>query len=62
MYHIAYLFLACVLAGFALANLPSSSLLTAGAASFLGVIGVIAIIVFSFLILYLGVKALFKGL
>ena len=61
MSQIAYLFLACILAGFALANVPTASILTAGLSSFLAVIGVIAIIIFSLVILYLGIRALFKG-
>ncbi|WP_079525667.1 MULTISPECIES: hypothetical protein [Halobacillus] len=58
MNHLALLYLACILAGFALANLPTSSVITAGIVSFFNIIGGIAIIVFSLALLYLGVKAL----
>ncbi|MFD2924496.1 hypothetical protein [Halobacillus naozhouensis] len=58
MYQLALLYLACILAGFALANLPTSSVITAGIVSFFNIIGGIAIIVFALALLYLGVKAL----
>ncbi|QKY71774.1 hypothetical protein Len3610_17190 [Lentibacillus sp. CBA3610] len=58
MYQLALLYLACVLAGFALANVPASSVITGGLASFLNVIGGIAIIIFAGAILYLGFKSL----
>ncbi|NRD78324.1 hypothetical protein HPT25_13210 [Bacillus sp. BRMEA1] len=58
MNQISVLFLACILAGFALVHMPTVSFL-AGLASFFHVIGALAILVFSIAILYLGVKALF---
>ncbi|RYG74207.1 hypothetical protein EU245_03055 [Lentibacillus lipolyticus] len=58
MYQLALLYLACVLAGFALANVPASSIISPGLASFLDVVGGIVIIVFSAAILYLGMKSL----
>ncbi|UOR10299.1 hypothetical protein [Halobacillus amylolyticus] len=58
MYHLATLYLACILAGFALANIPTSAVITAEVASFFSIIGGIAIIVFALALLYLGVKAL----
>ena len=56
--HHVWLYVACVLAGFALVNLPTSAFITAGVASFFAIIGAIAIIVFSLVLLYFGVRAL----
>ncbi|CAH2713604.1 MULTISPECIES: hypothetical protein [Neobacillus] len=61
MNHVAALFLACILAGFALIKMPVVSFL-AGLSSIFHVVGVLAILVFSFALLYLGVKALFTKL
>jgi hypothetical protein len=61
MHHLAALFLACILAGFALVHLPEISFL-AGLSSFFYIVGALAILVFSLVILYLGVKALFTKL
>lgn len=58
MKHGVLLYLACILAGFALANIPASSFISAGIASFFGIVGGIAVIVFSLVLLFLGVKAL----
>lgn len=58
MHQTVLLYLACVLAGFALANVPTSSVITAGIATFFQIIGGIAVIVFSVAILYLGIKTL----
>ncbi|MBP1948619.1 hypothetical protein SAMN05216232_3152 [Virgibacillus subterraneus] len=58
MHQTVLLYLACILAGFALANVPTSSVITAGIATFFQIIGGIAVIVFSLAILYLGVKTL----
>ncbi|MGP4107680.1 hypothetical protein [Virgibacillus sp. L01] len=58
MHQTVLLYLACILAGFALANIPTSSVITAGIATFFQIIGGIAVIVFSLTILYLGVKTL----
>jgi len=60
MYQLALFYLACVLAGFGLANLPSSTIITPEIANFFEVIGGIAIVVFSVAILYLGIKTLFQ--
>lgn len=60
MYQIAFVYLASILAGFALANLPTSAVITQGVADFLEVIGGIAIIVFSFALLFDGLSTLFK--
>ena len=61
MDRLAGLFLACILAGFALVHLPGISFL-AGLASFFHIVGALAILVFSLVLLYLGIKALFKVL
>lgn len=53
-----WLYLACILAGFALVSLPTSAFITAGIASFFAIVGAIAIIVFSLVLLYLGVRSL----
>ncbi len=58
MHQTVLLYLVCILAGFALANIPTSSVITAGIATFFQIIGGIAVIVFSLAILYLGVKTL----
>jgi hypothetical protein len=60
MSQLALLYLACVLAGFGLANLPLSSVISAEIANFFSIIGGIAMIVFALAILYLGFRALFK--
>ncbi|MCM3767325.1 MULTISPECIES: hypothetical protein [Bacillaceae] len=56
----AVLFLACILAGFALVKMPAISFL-AGLSSFFHVIGALAILIFALAILYYGVKALIKS-
>jgi amino acid transporter len=56
----AVLFLACILAGFALIKMPAISFL-ASLSSFFHVIGALAILIFAFAILYYGVKALIKS-
>ncbi|MFE8695016.1 hypothetical protein ACFYKT_01440 [Cytobacillus sp. FJAT-53684] len=58
MYLLPLLYVACMLAGFALINIPTSALITAGVASFFDIVGGIAVIVFAIALLYLGVKAL----
>ncbi|AZU61140.1 hypothetical protein [Neobacillus mesonae] len=57
----AYLFLACILAGFALVKMPAISFL-ASLSSLFDVVGALAILVFSVAILYLGVKGLLNKL
>ncbi|MFP5105501.1 hypothetical protein ACSU6B_01825 [Neobacillus sp. C211] len=61
MDRLANLFLACILAGFALVNMPTISFL-AGLSSFFHIVGALAILVFSFVLLYQGVKSLFSKL
>ncbi|SFA80409.1 MULTISPECIES: hypothetical protein [unclassified Bacillus (in: firmicutes)] len=56
---IVFLYVACILAGFALLDLPSLSFISS-LVTFFDIVGVIAIIVFSFALLYLGVKSLIK--
>ncbi|MFZ3578344.1 hypothetical protein [Virgibacillus sp. DJP39] len=58
MQHLVLLYLACILAGFALTNIPTTALITASIANFFVIIGGVAMIVFSLVLLYLGVKAL----
>ncbi|MDQ0269718.1 hypothetical protein [Cytobacillus purgationiresistens] len=60
MYQLAILYLAGILAGFGLANLPTSAIITPGIAEFFAIIGGIAVIVFSVAILYLGLKAILR--
>ncbi|WP_423801428.1 hypothetical protein [Neobacillus sp. SAB-20_R2A] len=57
----AILFLACILAGFALVKMPVIPFL-ASLASLFHVIGALAILIFALAILYLGAKAFFKKL
>lgn len=59
MYQRALLFLACMLAGFGLANIPTSTVINADIVSFFEVVGGISVIVFAVALLYLGFKALF---
>lgn len=60
MYQLAILYLACILAGFGLTNIPEVGFISAGITEFFSVVGAIAIIVFALALLYLGVKALFN--
>ncbi|QED47669.1 hypothetical protein [Cytobacillus dafuensis] len=60
MQALALLYLACILAGFALANIPTSVVITAGIANVLTIVGGIVIIVFVLALLYLGVKSFIK--
>ena len=57
----AVLFLACILAGFALVRMPEVPFLGSLTTFFQG-LGAFAILIFSGAILYLGVKALFNKL
>jgi hypothetical protein len=58
MNSVAVLFLAAILAGFALVNLPPVSFL-ADLHSFFFIVGGLVIIVFSFVIIYMALKTLF---
>lgn len=58
MYQRALLYVACMLAGFGLANVPVSSVINAGVVGFFEIVGGITIIVFGLALLYLGVKSL----
>ncbi|CAM3775869.1 hypothetical protein [Mesobacillus zeae] len=53
-------FLACILAGFALVNLPAVPMLS-GLVPFFEIVAALAIIIFSFVLLYMGLRALFSG-
>ncbi|SHG57459.1 hypothetical protein [Ornithinibacillus halophilus] len=55
-----YLYLACILAGFAMIYVPTSVVISAPIATFFGIVGGIVIIVFSLALLHLGLRALFK--
>jgi hypothetical protein len=61
MHQLANLFLACILAGFALIYMPFIYFLSS-LSSFFHVVGALAILVFSIALLYLGLKALFTKL
>ncbi|HLR41284.1 MAG TPA: hypothetical protein VK091_06370 [Virgibacillus sp.] len=58
MYHRALLYLACMLAGFGLANIPSSAAFNEGIHNFFEVVGGVSVIVFALALLSLGVKGL----
>lgn len=60
MYERTLLYVACILAGFGLANIPVSSVINDGIASFFEIIGGAMIIVFGLALLYLGIKKLFS--
>lgn len=57
MFHAAIIFLACILAGFALIQLPGIAFVS-GLLELFDIIGVLAIVVFSLALLFLGVKLL----
>ncbi|MCQ6282187.1 hypothetical protein [Bacillus sp. EB600] len=59
MNSIVFLFLAAIFAGFALVHLPVVAFLT-GLYPFFNLIGVLAILIFSIVLLALALKALFK--
>ncbi|MGZ4159282.1 MAG: hypothetical protein ACXVNF_00565 [Neobacillus sp.] len=59
MKSLAFLFLACILAGFALVNLPAISFLS-GLFPFFHIVGALAVLVFSFALIYEGLKAFFS--
>ncbi|MDE3838706.1 hypothetical protein C0966_04805 [Bacillus methanolicus] len=54
---IVWIYLASILAGYTLLNLPATSFLS-GLTPFFDIVGVVAMIVFSFALLYTGVKEL----
>ena len=58
MYQRTLLYLACMIAGFGMANVPTSTVINAGIAGFFEVVGGITIIVFGLALLYLGIKDL----
>ncbi|MDZ5472981.1 hypothetical protein SM124_14785 [Bacillus sp. 31A1R] len=61
MYHAAYLFLAAILAGFALivvTTISGTPAFVSSIAAFLTVLGAIAIIVFALAILFIAIKVL----
>lgn len=61
MNKIALLYLASILAGFALTITEPVSFINAGIINFFHIIGVLAMIVFSLAILIMGVRALFRN-
>lgn len=60
MYQRALLYLACLIAGFGIANIPTSSVINEGIAGFFEVIGGFMVIIFALAILYLGIRSLFN--
>ncbi|MEM5016593.1 MULTISPECIES: hypothetical protein [Metabacillus] len=60
MDRLIFLFLAAILAGFALVELPLAGTFLASLAPFTTVVGVLAILVFSFVLIFHGVKSLFN--
>ena len=58
MYQRTLLYLACMLAGFGLANVPTSTVINVWIANFFEIVGGITIIVFGLALLYLGIKSL----
>lgn len=58
MKELALIYLATILAGFALANLPEVSFLTGALVSFFGIVGALVILVFSLAMLWLGIRSL----
>ncbi|MEN2768865.1 hypothetical protein [Ornithinibacillus xuwenensis] len=60
MDRLAALYLATIVAGFALAFVPTSTLITTPVADFFGIVGGVVIIIFALALLHLGLKALFS--
>ena len=58
MNQLALLYVACILAGYALANLPTSALITAEIASVFTIIGGLVMVVFAVALVILGVRAI----
>jgi len=61
MYQRALLYLACMLAGFGLANVPTSSAINGGVADFFEIVGGISVIVFALALFYLGIRDLINS-
>jgi len=55
---LAFLYLACVVAGYALANLPTSALITDEIANIFTIIGGLIMVVFSIALIILGVRSM----
>jgi hypothetical protein len=53
-----FLFLACILAGFALINLPLAGSPLAGIQPITSLIGIVAVLVFSLILIFKGIMAL----
>ncbi len=60
MNYAAGLYLACILAGFALIKMPTIGFL-AGLYPFFHIVGALAILIFAFALIYYGIKALIKS-
>lgn len=60
IYQRALLYVATMLAGFGLANVPTSTVINEGIAEFFSIVGGVIIIVFGLALLYLGIKDLFS--
>jgi hypothetical protein len=58
MDRVAFLMLACVLAGFALLRVPLAGTFLASLQPFTNIIGILAILVFSLFLIYKGLKAM----
>jgi len=58
MYQLALIYLACILAGFSLANLPTAGFISADIANLFEIIGGLVIIVFAIALIILGIKVL----
>ncbi|MGM8364960.1 hypothetical protein ACLIBG_05675 [Virgibacillus sp. W0181] len=60
MFQTAIIFLAAILAGFALANLPTSSVISSGMAALFTSIGGLVIILFSLALIVIGIKEILR--
>jgi len=56
-----WLFLAVILAGYALYRVGALSLAAFLGLSFLQIIGIVVIVIFAFLIIFIGIKILLRG-
>ncbi|HLR70972.1 MAG TPA: hypothetical protein VK085_06030 [Pseudogracilibacillus sp.] len=60
MDRLTILYLACIIAGYALSNLPTSALITDEIANVFTIIGGLVMVVFAVALIILGVKAIFR--
>ncbi|MDQ1147232.1 putative membrane protein [Bacillus sp. SORGH_AS 510] len=60
MNHVSVLFLACILAGFALIKVATTAAFLSSLSSFIVIVGALVVLVFALAIIYQGLKSLTK--